>query len=75
MATNFYDEEIEDISVDPIDQFYVTGNEQIEPHSNQENSSENLQTKSILKVPKCILSHTVDYMSYAEYDAFKKVLN
>ena len=70
----FKHEENEDISIDLIDQFYVTRSDQVEPHYKQENSTNNLQIKSILKVPKCMLSHTIDYMSYSEYDAFKKAI-
>ena len=50
----------------------MTRNEQVEPQGNQVNSSIDSQVKPILKVPESKGSQTIDYMSYAEYDAFKK---
>ena len=37
-------------------------------------STDNLQLTSILRVPTSTLPHTIDYMSYSEYDAFKKAI-
>ena len=60
------------ISVEPVDKFYVARNELVEPQGNQVDSSIDSKVKPILKVPESKGSRTIDYMSYAEYDAFKK---
>ena len=62
----------ENISVEPVDKFYVARNELVEPQGNQVDSSIDSKVKPILKVPESKGSQTIDYMSYAEYDAFKK---
>ena len=67
-------EEDDNIQIDPQDQFYVAGNVPRETNCKNKPSTENLQIKSILRIPTSTLPHTIDYMSYAEYDAFKKAI-
>ena len=67
-------EEDENIQIDPQDQFYVARNDPRETNCKKKPSTENLQIKSILRIPTSTLPHTIDYMSYSEYDAFKKAI-
>ena len=63
---------------DNQDQFYVASDNLKENDPQQTKnqlSDDNLQLKSILRTPKHTSTNTIDYMSYAEYDAFKKAIH
>ena len=70
--------EIDDnVQFDNQDQFYVASDNIKENDPQQTKiqlSSDNLQFKSILRPTTHTSSNTIDYMSYAEYDAFKKAI-
>ena len=71
-------EEDENMQIDAQNEFYVARNDPNKTsskHSINQPSKENLQIKSILRTPTSNLPQTIDYMSYSEYDAFKRAIN
>ena len=67
----------DNVQFDNQDQFYVASDniKENEPQQSKiQPSSDNLQFKSILRPTTHTSSHTIDYMTYAEYDAFKKAI-